>query len=116
MTARLLLVTAATLALTGCARVVNTLPPLAKSGDPVEHLTLYVPAGLKVQSVDLDAAMFSETSGGPGPITSSTGGRSFVKVYAVEAETGAQYLLIYENIGERQRPVQVIRFEEEAGS
>lgn len=39
------------------------------------------------------------------------GGRAFIKVHAVHKKTGEEYLLIYENIDQRPRPIQIIRFE-----
>lgn len=57
-----------------------------------------------------DAALFTDVSGGADAVGSQVGGRGFLKVYAVDRKTGEQYLLIYENIRERKRPVQVIRF------
>jgi hypothetical protein len=43
-------------------------------------------------------------------VSSTFGGRAFVKVYAVHRTSGEQYLLLYEDIARRPRPIQVIRF------
>lgn len=92
-----------------CAPI-NTVPePLAPT-DPVQHYDLEVPASLEIRSVDFDAALFSDVSGGSELVGTQVGGRGFLKVYAVHRQTGEQYLLIYENIRERKQPVQVIRF------
>ncbi|MEM1126019.1 MAG: hypothetical protein AAGI71_05155 [Bacteroidota bacterium] len=105
------------LAGTGCATSsVNTLPPLVGPEAATEHVTLYVPEGLDIQSVDLEADVFSEAKPGTHTIISEIGGRSFVKAYAVERETGVQVLLVYENIAERPKPIQIIRFETESAS
>jgi hypothetical protein len=99
----------AVLVAAGCAPV-NTVPePLAPT-DPVQHYDLEVPAALEIRSVDFDASLFSDVSGGAEVVGTQVGGRGFLKVYAVHKETGEQYLLIYENIRERKQPVQVIRF------
>jgi len=52
---------------------------------------------------------FAEVSGGETP-SSSVGGRAFVKVYAVSRTTGDQFLVLYEDVARRKRPVQIIRF------
>ncbi len=92
----------------GCASTINTLPALTTNEDPVEELTLYVPDGLEINSVDYNATLYTYVSGGQ---TLELGGRGFVKVYATHRETGVQYLLLYENLTERSRPIQIIRFE-----
>jgi hypothetical protein len=98
-------------ALLACQTTVNTLPAPVAPTDPVGYADLEVPAGLEIRSVDFSAATFSDASGPPGGGVSSTfGGRAFVKVYAVHRTSGAQYLLLYEDIARRPRPIQVIRF------
>ncbi|HSD32697.1 MAG TPA: hypothetical protein VLB49_12350 [Gemmatimonadales bacterium] len=96
--------------LTACVRPVNTVPVPAAPTDPVQYYDLDVPSELDIKAVDFDAALFTAVSGTGDAIGSSVGGRGFLKVYAVHRKTGEQYLLLYENIPERKRPVQVIRF------
>jgi hypothetical protein len=79
----------------------------------LSEITLEIPDGFEVRSVDYDAAMYSDVSGTPGILggTSTTlGGRGFVKVLAVERSSGQQVLLLYENVSQRSQPVQIIRF------
>lgn len=92
-----------------CAPV-NTVPAPVTPAAPVQHYDLDLPSSLEIKSVAFDAALFTDVSGGPDAVGSQVGGRGFLKVYAVDRKTGEQYLLIYENIRERKRPVQVIRF------
>jgi hypothetical protein len=89
---------------------INTVPSPVAPTDPVQYYDLDLPSSLEVKSVDFDAALFTNVSGGSGAVGSQVGGRGFLKVYAVDRQTGQQYLLLYENIRERKRPVQVIRF------
>lgn len=103
----------ALLVLGACSRTVNTLPPLVRPDAQVREITLDLPAGLEIRSVDYNATMFSDVSGTSGEFgitSSSVGGRAFVKVYAVEQSTGQQVLLLYENVAQRAQPVQIIRF------
>lgn len=92
-----------------CAPV-NTVPPPAAPTDAIQYYDLEVPADLEVKSADFSATTFSEVSGAGGSTSSAVGGRAFVKVYAVHRTTGEQYLLLYEDIVRRKRPVHVIRF------
>lgn len=89
---------------------VNTVPAPVAPGDPVQYYDLDLPSSLDIRSVDFSAALFSDVSGGPDLVGSSVGGRGFLKVYAVDRNSGQQYLLLYEDIRGRKRPVQVIRF------
>ena len=99
--------------LTSCTGYINTLPT---AGSPPPEGTLEtvlrLPEGLQVVSVDYDAELYLPSSNGS---TSFEGevGRAFINVLAVDRETGTQYLLIYENLAQNSRPLQVIRFEEE---
>lgn len=109
---------AAVVLLGGCSSTVNTLPPRTSPADPVREYTLHLPPGLEVRAVDYVASLYSDVSGGAlnVPTTTSVGGRAFVKVYAVHRETGEQYLLLYENIAQRSRPIQIIRFQTDPGT
>ncbi|WP_017732128.1 hypothetical protein [Nafulsella turpanensis] len=98
--------------LTSCAGYINTLPTAGTRPEGTLETVLRLPAGLQVVSVDYDAELYLPTSNGS---TSFEGeiGRAFINVFAVDRETGTQYLLIYENLEQNSRPLQVIRFEEE---
>lgn len=89
---------------------VNTVPEPVSPTAAIQHYDLEVPEGLEIRSVDFSATTFSDVSGSGGATSSSVGGRAFVKVYAVHRTTGEQFLLLYEDIARRKRPVQVIRF------
>jgi hypothetical protein len=89
---------------------VNTVPEPVAPTAAIQYYDLEVPADLEIKSVDFSATTFSDVSGSGGSTVSSVGGRAFVKVYAVHRTTGEQFLLLYEDIAHRKRPVQVIRF------
>lgn len=89
---------------------VNTVPAPVSPTAAIQHYDLEVPADLEIKAVDFSATTFSDVSGSGGATTSAVGGRAFVKVYAVHRTTGEQFLLLYEDIEHRKRPVQVIRF------
>ncbi len=57
--------------------------------------------------MDFTAALASR---GPEDPMSGIEGRGFLKVYAVDRDSGDSLLLIYENVAERKEPVQVFRF------
>lgn len=95
--------------LVGC-RPVNTVPDPVSPTAAVQRYDLEVPPDLEIKSVDFSASTFSAVSGSDGSTSSAVGGRAFVKVYAVHRTTGEQFLLLYEDIARRKRPVQVIRF------
>lgn len=92
-----------------CAPV-NTVPAPVSPTTAIQYRDLEIPPDLEIKSVDFAATTFSDVSGSGGTLTSAVGGRAFVKVYAVHRTTGEQYLLLYEDIEHRRRPVQVIRF------
>lgn len=97
--------------LTACHGTINTLPQALSPASPVQYADLELPAGLEIRSVDFTSSTFGEASSGAGgAVFSTVGGRAFVKVYAVERKTGEQYLLLYEDITRRARPIQIIRF------
>jgi hypothetical protein len=89
---------------------VNTVPEPVSPTAAIQYFDLEVPADLEVRAVDFSATTFSDVSGSGGSTTSEVGGRAFVKVHAVHRTTGEQFLLLYEDIARRKRPVQVIRF------
>lgn len=89
---------------------VNTVPRPVSPTAAIQYFDLEIPPDLEIRSVDFSATTFSEVSGAGGATASETGGRAFVKVYAVRRATGEQFLLLYEDIEHRKRPVRVIRF------
>ena len=94
-----------------CVKPVTTVPAPVTPTAQVQYYDLEVPQELEIKSVDFSATMYSDVSGTPqGPVGSTVNGRAFVKVYAVDKTTGEQFLLLYEDITRRKRPVQVIRF------
>jgi hypothetical protein len=94
-----------------CVQPVNTVPPPVAPTDAVQYYDLEIPSDLDIKSVDFSASTFADVTGTPETATSSTvGGRAFVKVYAVHRTSGDQYLLLYEDVANRKRPVQIIRF------
>ncbi len=94
---------------------VNTVPPPVSPTAAVQYYDLEVPSDLEIKAVDFSATTFSAVSGGQGNVGSEVGGRAFVKVYAVHRTTGEQFLLLYEDIVHRKRPVQVIHFRRAPG-
>ena len=92
-----------------CAPV-NTVPGPVSPTAAIQYYDLEIPPDLEIRAVDFAATTFSAVSGSAGSTSSQVGGRAFVKVYAVRRTTGEQFLLVYEDIEHRKRPVQVIRF------
>jgi hypothetical protein len=105
-----ILVLSVAAAAVGCMTPINTVPEPVSPATAVQHYDLEVPPDLEIRTVDFAATTFSEVSGMQGSTSSAVGGRAFVKAYAVHRTTGEHYLLLYEDIAHRQRPVQVIRF------
>ena len=107
--ARSVVIPSALVAAVACSPV-NTVPAPVAPNAAVQYYDLEVPADLEIKSVDFSATTFSDVSGTGGSTISEVGGRAFVKVYASDRTTGEQFLLLYEDIARRKRPVQVIRF------
>ena len=89
---------------------VNTVPDPVSPAAAIQYYDLEIPPDLEIRAVDFSATSFAAVSGSGGYTSSETGGRAFVKVYAVRHTTGEQFLLLYEDIEHRKRPVRVIRF------
>lgn len=89
----------------------NTLPEQLPEGNLRESV-LYIPAGLQIVSVDYDAELIMASFDGTS-VSEGTRGRAFIHVYAEDKQSREQYLLIYENLGQNLRPIQVIRFQED---
>jgi len=96
---------------TACIKPVNTVPAPVTPTAEVQYYDLELPADLEIKAVDFSATTYSNVSGEPqGAVGSTVSGRAFVKVYAVHKTSGEQFLLLYEDISRRRRPVQIIRF------
>jgi hypothetical protein len=89
---------------------VNTVPAPVSPTAAIQYYDLEIPPDLEIRAVDFSATTFSAVEGSGGYTSSQTGGRAFVKVYAVRRTTGEQFLLLYEDIEHRKRPIRVIRF------
>jgi hypothetical protein len=93
--------------LLGC-QPLNTVPAPLAPEEPTQQYELVLPGNLEVHNVEFSAALVSR-----GSVNDPSGGvegRGFVKVYAVDRDSGDSVLLIYENVAERKEPVQVVRF------
>jgi hypothetical protein len=94
-----------------CVQPVNTVPAPVTPAAQVQRYDLELPPDLDIKAVDFSATTFTDVSGAPNAGTSSSvGGRAFVKVYAVHRTTGEQFLVLYEDVQNRRRPIQIIRF------
>jgi hypothetical protein len=106
---------AALFLLIGC-HPLNTVPAPVSPEAAIQEFQLDIPAGLEVRNVDFIATVYSDVSGNQDFVGSTTGGRAFLKVYAIDRQSGESVLLLYENIAKRKRPVQVIRFRAGSGA
>jgi hypothetical protein len=96
---------------TACVKPVNTVPAPVAPTAQVQYYDLELPADLEIKAVDFSATTYADVSGPPeGAVGSTVSGRAFVNVYAVHRTTGEQFLVLYEDVGRRSRPVQIIRF------
>ena len=97
-------------ALTGCsAGYANTLLPTAEAGGQPPEYRVQVPDGYDVRSVDYDAALVGIASGEN--TSTRVSGRGVVTVYAVERATGAEVVLVYDDVQGRPTPTAVIRLD-----
>jgi hypothetical protein len=92
--------------LAGC-HPINTVPDTALPKDPIREFKLELPPNLEVRHIDFSATQYATDENGI--YGGQTGGRAFIKVYAVDRVTGESVLLLYENIGKRKQPLQMIR-------
>lgn len=97
-------------AASACTGAVNTVPEPVSPSASVQYYDLDIPSDFEIKAVDFAATSFTDVSGFNGITSSTTSGRAFVKVYAVQRGTGDQFLLLYEDIARRKRPIQVIHF------
>ena len=93
-----------------CTGAVNTVPEPVSPAASIQYYDLDIPSDLEIKAVDFTATSFTDVSGFNGITSSNTSGRAFVKVYAVQRRTGEQFLLLYEDVARRKRPIQVIHF------
>lgn len=109
-TMRRLLLAAFATALAGCSSGYrSTLLPTAEAGGPVPEYRVEVPEGYDVRSVDYDASLVGIASGEN--TSTEVRGRGVLAVYAVERATGAEVVLVYDDIQARSRPTAVIRLD-----
>jgi hypothetical protein len=97
-------------AVSACVTPVNTVPAPVSPAASVQYYDLDIPSDLEIKAVDFAATAFVDVSGINGQTSSSTAARGFIKVYAVQRGTGEQFLLLYEDVARRKRPIQVIHF------
>ena len=86
------------------------MPEPVSPNAAIQYYDLEIPPDLEIRGVDFVATTSTAVSGSGGSTYSAARGRAFVKVYAVRRTTAEQFLLLYEDIERRKRPVQVIRF------
>ena len=115
----LLLASLAVLALAGCR---SSGPPPYLPGDALGTRveSVRIPDGYTVRTASFGLAYATDVGGGTDvngvghPVSSSSSERSFVNVFAVEAATGREVLLVYA-LGRRADPVLVVELEAEDG-
>ena len=94
-----------------CAKPVNTMPAPVSPMAEVQRYDLELPPDLEIRGVDFTATTYANVSGVPdGAVSSTVNGRAFVKVWAVHRTTREDFLVLYEDVAHRTRPVQIIRF------
>ena len=116
----LLLVPLTALVLAGCR---SSGPPPYLPGDALGTRveSIRVPDGYTVRTASFGLAYATDVGGGTDvngvghPVSSSSAERSFVNVFAVEAATGREVLLVYA-LGRRPDPVLIVELEAEGGA
>jgi hypothetical protein len=98
------------IAVASACTAVNTVPEPVSPDAPIQFYALDIPSDLEIKAIDFTATSFTDVSGFNGTTSSSTSGRAFVKVYAVQRRTGEQFLLVYEDVARRKKPIEVIHF------
>lgn len=102
-----LLAVAFVLTLAGCSEGYrNTLLPTAEPGDFPPEYRIVVPPEYEVRSVDYDAALVGIASGDN--TSTVVSGRGVVSVYAVHRPSGAEVVLVYDDVQARPTPSAVI--------
>jgi hypothetical protein len=97
-------------AASACTPPVNTVPEPVSPIAAIQYYDLDIPSDLEIKAVDFAATSFTDVTGVNGMTGSTVTGRAFVKVYAVQRGTGEQFLLLYEDVARRKRPVEVLHF------
>jgi hypothetical protein len=105
-----LLLTPIVAGLSACTPPFSSVPEPVAPSAPVQYYDLDIPSDLEIKAVDFAATAFLDVSGVNGQTSSSTAARGFIKVYAVQRGSGEQFLLLYEDVTRRKRPIQVIHF------
>lgn len=112
---RVLTAAAVLLALAGCSEGYrNTLLPTAETGGRPPEYRIVVPPDYEVRSVDYDAALVGIASG-EGAST-EVSGRGVVAVYAVHRPSGAEVVLIYDDVRARPTPSAVLWLDRDEGA
>jgi len=93
---------------TACNPKVYTLPNLSDPDDVVISQKLIIPEEFEVLSTDFVTTMATDPYGEKGETTI---GRAFIKLHCRHKVTGKDYLLIYEDLENRSKPIQIIKFE-----
>ncbi len=108
MPARLALVVSRRLA--GCGPGYRTtLLTTAGPGAPPLEYHVEIPTGYDVLAVDYDAALVGIASGEN--TSTRVAGKGVVSVHAVERVTGAEVVLVYDDVPARRTPTAIIRLD-----
>jgi len=97
-------------AASACIRPPFPVPEPVSPVTSVQYYDLDIPSDLEIKTVDFGATPFTYVNGFNGNTSSTTSVETFVKVYAVQRQTGEQFMLVYEDIARHKRPTQVIHF------
>ena len=89
----------------------TTLLPTAQPDELAYQYRVEIPGGYEVRSVDYDVALVGLASGDSSSTSTSVAGRGVLAVYAVEAATGDEVVLIYDDILARRTPTAIVRIE-----
>ncbi len=100
------------LVLAGCGGgTLSTVLPTAAPGEIAYQYRVEIPDGYDVRSVDYDAALVGIASGDSSGTSTSVSGRGVLAVYAVDRATGAEVVLVYDDVLARPEPTAIIRLE-----
>jgi hypothetical protein len=97
-------------AASACISLPMSVPEPVSPVTSVQYYDLDIPSDLEIKTVDFGATPYTYVNGINGSTSSTTSVETFVKVYAVQRQTGEQFMLVYEDIARRKRPTQVIHF------
>lgn len=111
---RALTAAAVLLTLAGCSDGYrNTLLPTAAPGARPPEYRVVVPPEYEVRSVDYDAALVGIASGED--TSTEVSGRGVVAVYAVHRSSGAEVVLIYDDVQARPTPSAILWLDRDEG-